>query len=184
MLKKNIWDYLDRMNHNLLYKYAAVLSGKKRHFYNTDAEKDVSVNAEEKKKNACYLIWFVYRYILQCETLEETVPYRNEDILKKYKLKSLLKHETVFICNDEIRFRKTEDIAIILEILYGRYTLWEQFDCFIRNTTGIRRKRCIAAKEKYWKMYQEYQLREAKRKEDETDEMLLEKMFRNYGSVV
>jgi len=180
-----MWDYLDKMNHNLLYKYAAVLSGKKRHFYNTDSEKDASVNAEEKKKNVCYLIWFVYRYILQCRTLEETLPYQNEEILRKYKLFWLIKHEAVFICNDEICLRKPEDIAVILEILYGRYTLWEQFDCFIRNTTGIRQKRCIKAKEKYWNMYQEYlKNEEKKRKENEEDEVFFKEMFRSYGSVI
>lgn len=180
-----MWDYLDKMNHNLLYKYAAVLSGKRRTFYSKNAEKDESVNAEEKKKNVCYLIWFVYRYILQCRTLEETIPYQNEEILKKYKLSSFFINNAVFICNDEIYFRKKkEDIAIILEILYGRYTLWEQFDCFIRNTTGVRRKRCIAAKEKYWNIYQDYLKKEEKRKEGRTDEMLLEEMFRGYGSVI
>lgn len=180
-----MWDYLDKMNHNLLYKYADVLSEKKRHFYNKDSEKDISVNAEEKKKNVCYLIWFVYRYILQCRTLEETIPYQNQEILKKYHLHSLIKHESVFICNSEICFRKPEDIAIILEILYGRYTLWEQFDCFIRNTKGVRQKRCIVAKEKYWNIYQDYLKKEEnERKEKETDEIFLEEMFRGYGSVI
>lgn len=181
-----MWDYLDKMNHNLLYKYADVISGKRRHFHNTDSEKDASFNAEEKKKNACYLIWFVYRYILQCKTLEETVPYQNEEILKKYKLTSFFINDAIFICNDDIHFRKkTEDIAIILEILYGRYTLWEQFDCFIRNTAGIRQTRCKKAKEKYWNMYQEYlKKEEIRRKEGETDEVFLEEMFHNYGSVV
>lgn len=181
-----MWDYLDKMNHNLLYKYAAVLSGKRRHFKIADGEKDVSVNAEEKKKNACYLIWFVYRYILQCRTLEETIPYQNEEILKKYKLSSYFVNDAVFICNDEIHLRKKSgDIAIILEILYGRYTLWEQFDCFIRNTKGIRQKRCIKAKEKYWNMYQEYlKNAEEKRKENETDEVFFKEMFHSYGSVV
>ncbi len=148
-----MWDFLDVMDKNLLYKYMELLSGKKNHIYGVDYHVSKEMQQEQRKQTACYLIWFTYRYVLNCKTLEETVPYQNKEILKKYKLLSFITNTAVFLCNDEICFRKPEDITMILEILYNRYDLWEQFDCFIRNTEGIRRKRCVKAKEKYQEIY-------------------------------
>ena len=149
-----MWDFLDVMDKNLLYRYAESLS--KGQFFKIDFPPDAGEGKKEeyRKQLVLYLIWFTYRYTLKCKTLEETVPYQNKEILKKYKLLSFITNTAVFLCNGEICFRKAEDISMILEILYNRYGLWEQFDCFIRNTSGIRRKRCIEAKEKYQKLYE------------------------------
>ena len=149
-----MWDFLDKMDKNLLYRYAETLSGVTRFFLATDSEIGEHYQREQKKRICLYLIWFVYRYVLQCERLEQTIPYQTEEILKKYKLFSMLINKNIFLCNEEILFYKLEDIAIILEILYGKYSLWEQFDCFIRNTKGVRRSRCMEAKKKYQELYQ------------------------------
>jgi len=149
-----MWDFLDKMDKNLLYRYMTLLSGKKGYLYATDkCNVSKEWQQEQRKQTACYLIWFTYRYILKCKTLQETVPYQNKETLKKFKLLSFFQNEAIFLCNDEICFRKVEDVSILLEIMYNKYDLWEQFDCFIRNTDGIRKKRCIEAKEKYQEIY-------------------------------
>ena len=162
-----MWDFLDVMDKNLLYKYADLLSGKsgRFNFFDNDIQKEEK--EEQKKSKVYYLIWIVYRYALQCRTYEETIPYQNEETLKKYRLHSWIINEYIFLCNGEICFRKTEDIAIILEILYNRYDLWQQFDCVIRNTGGVRRKRCMEAKEKYQRMYS--MMKSGEYDEDEDD---------------
>ena len=144
-----MWDFLDVMDKNLLYRYAEALNGNIKFFRVIDYEIDRKEQAEQRKRTALYLIWFTYRYVLQCKTLEETIPYQDEKTLKRFRLFSMIKNSNIFICNfcnNEICFRKPEDISMILEILYNRYDLREQFDCFIRGTSGVRRKRCIEAK--------------------------------------
>lgn len=116
------------------------------------------MNSEWLKKaeaRAYYLIWFVYRYVLNCKTLDETKQYANEETLKKYHLKSYIVHNCLYIgANKDICFRKTEDIGIILEILYNRYGFFEQMECFIRNTKNVRQNRCRQAMEKYREMFE------------------------------
>lgn len=137
-----MWEFLDTMDKNLLYSYAQVLSGKKKQIqmhlpkaqreYMTELD-EIRIT-EEYRNRAYYLIWFVYRYVLGCKTLEETKPYANEETLKKYRLLSYILHNSLYVGVDkEICFRKAEDIDIILEILYNRYDFFEQMECFIRH---------------------------------------------------
>lgn len=154
-----MWDFLDVMNKNLLYKYADVLIKGQPFKFDYPANAGDDEKEEYKKQVTCWLIWFTYRYTLGCKTLEETIPYQNKETLKKYRLLSFITNTAIFLCNGEVCFRKPEDISMILEILYNRYGLWEQFDCVIRNTSGVRRKRCIEAKEKYMQLYENYERR-------------------------
>ena len=145
------------MDKNLLYEYAQLMAGRRSHigdsFYKNQKDYEIEAMqpklAEQKRAKAYYLIWFVYRYILRRRTLEDTEPYANEETLRKYRLLSYVKHSLYLGLEQEIRFHKPEDIHIILEILYCRYNLIEQFDCFIRNTKKLRRRNCEEVKEKY-----------------------------------
>ena len=156
-----MWDYLDKMDKNLLYDYTAVLTGQKKRmqwFNRTEGEmtEDEQRRREaEERSNSLYLIWFVYRYILGCNTLEEALSYNAEEVLTKYRLKMLMEQKFLYLGIDrDIPLWKEEDIRIILTILYNRLDFWEQLDCFIQNAgTGnrinIRQKRCMEAKRRY-----------------------------------
>ena len=140
------WDFLDEMNYNLLYTYASKLT---RNGYNHlyyapnytgSRDKDELLDAEAKRNSAYYLIWFVYRYMLKCETLEEALKYATPDILEKYKLAILFNHNQCKIYIgayglNEVYLHnyKNSDIGIVLEILYNRYDYFEQLECFINK---------------------------------------------------
>lgn len=144
-----MWNYLDVMDKNLLYSYSHVMSGHIKQICSSKAVKD-DLTEEEKlqimeqsKNRAYYLIWFVYRYVLQCATLEEALKYANKETLKKYRLLSYIQNSCIYLgMNGEIPFRNPEDIEIILEILYNRYLLFGQLECFMKHTDKIRRSRC------------------------------------------
>lgn len=142
-----MWDFLDVEDMNLLYTYAEVLFGKRKQIQSAKGE---SENLEKKRKRAYYLIWFVYRYLLRCDTLEKAMHYADNETLYKYKLHTYFQHLSLYIGDSQnICMRKTEDIGIALEILYNRYNYIEQYDCFIRHTRQVRQSRCIAAKQEY-----------------------------------
>ena len=111
------------------------------------------LSAESKRNNAFYIIWFVFRYVLGCVTLEQAELMATEEVLKKYKLVSLFHQRHIYIGVyglNEIYFYKYNegDINIVLEILYNRYDFFEQLECFIRRTEGTARStrnRCIKA---------------------------------------
>ncbi len=172
------WDFLDEIDYNLLYGYAEVLKGNGKQLHltcnniKTDEgdirEKEISEIkiAKERKKRAYYLIWFVYRYILNCETYEETIPYQNKETLSEYRIESYVRNH-IYIGADEdsialstgasfplqkMWFRKTEDIKIILDILYNRYSFYDQFLCFVRHTDNSRKGRAVEALENYKKL--------------------------------
>ena len=156
-IRRGEWAFLDKMDKNLLYIYANVLSGKAKQmrlveYHGTNAKKteDNGELDEERRKNAYYLIWFVYRYILKCETYEQTIPYQTKETLRKYRLLSYVQNEILYIgmSDDKIKFRKVEDISMILEILYNRYSFMEQIDCFIRNTKKTRCSMCKQMKKR------------------------------------
>lgn len=156
-----MWEFLEKMDKNLLYSYAQVISGEKKQLQASKSSKaditeaDEIKMAEKSRNRAYYLIWFVYRYVLKCKTLNETKPYANEETLKKYHLNSYIIHNCLYIgINKEICFRKAEDIIIILEILYNRYGFFEQMECFIRNTKNVRQNRCKQVKKKYEEMFE------------------------------
>lgn len=161
-----MWEYLDVMDKNLLYIYARVLAGegsclRLTHNANSDEVTTTAAQDEEIRKKFYYLIWFVFRYVLGCETLEQALAYSNdeyEQLLEKFALDRLFSERKkderrLYIgVNKDVSFYRIDDMRIILEILYNRYNLWEQLDCFIRNTKNMRQKRCIEAKARYQQM--------------------------------
>lgn len=164
---KNNWKYLDKFDGNLIFSYIKSLTTKKSsRFINPysvnetgDEERDEFNKAELRRKTAFYLYWYVFRYVLGCETVEDAIPYANEETLKKYKIHNFMKDTNklksgwfyIGIHNEEISLYKPEDIKTILEILYNRYDFFEQLECFLRNSSvnrGVSRNRCKKTLEK------------------------------------
>lgn len=154
------WSYLDRLDKNLLYMYAAMLMKRGNHqlYIPSDTgneERDDMLNAEAKRKSAFYIIWFVYRYVLGCRTLEEAQEHTDADTLKTFRLTSLFERNKrrIYIgaygLNEIYLYDyKGGDLDIVLEILYNRYDFFEQLECFLRRTQGTARTlrfRCIEA---------------------------------------
>ena len=151
-------EYLDKFDKNLIYSYVSCLAGKAKMMEWSSDEEDSEKVSELRCKNCFYLIWFLYRYILGCETYEQACEYATEEILKKYKLYSRLHNNMIYIgVNKELDFYKVSDMKIILEILYHRYALFQQIECFMRHTYSeritVRYKRAKELKEKYIKVY-------------------------------
>lgn len=146
------WSFLDKADKNLLYMYAQTLIKDGKH-HNTyipsetgNEERDAMLDAEAKRKSAYYIIWFVYRYILGCETLEEAKKYATMEVLKKYKIASFFSRNQariylgIYGINEMYLYNfKGGDLDIVLEILYNRYDYIEQLECFIRRTEGTAR---------------------------------------------
>lgn len=104
--------------------------------------------SEMQKRQGYYLMWFVYRHVLGCDTLEKAKEYATEEILRQYRLWNFIWNSKMYVGIkgiNEMRFWKVEDMAIILEILYYRYEFFEQMECFIRNTSNMRQARCKKA---------------------------------------
>lgn len=157
--ENSVWNYLDKMDKNLLYLYASKLvkNGHNQNLYvpssTGNAECDELLDAESRRKSAFYLIWFVYRWVLGCETLEQAELYANAETLKRFKLISLFGHNQkriyigIYGINEIYLYDyKNGDLNIVLEILYNRYDVLEQLECYIRRTEGTLRKnrfRCI-----------------------------------------
>ena len=163
-----MWKYLDEMNMNLLYRYAKVLSGQSKQLCALIKGETEQQADERKCKEGFYLIWFVYRYVLNCKTFEETLVYANEKTLKEYKLCNLFNQCYMYIGIDkEIVFRKCTDILPVLEIVYNRYLLFEQIDCVRRYASIKRIKQCEKIKTKYLRMLEIYRQRERANEEDD-----------------
>ena len=169
------WDFLDEMDYNLLYSYAEVLGGKIKQIHTTCnniateagdiREKEIAEVKllQSRKKRALYLIWIVYRYILRCETYQDTIPYQNKETLSRFRIESYVRNHIYLGADKEseilpsglvltfpkIWFRDVGDISIILEILYNRYDFFDQFRCFIRNTNNLRKSRATEAFKTY-----------------------------------
>ena len=72
--------------------------------------------------------------------------------MQKYRIYSYVKNAYIYVDLDaELVFRES-DIAIILEILYNRYNIIEQLECFARNTHNHRKKKCLQVLEEYKQM--------------------------------
>ena len=100
------WGYLDELDCNLLYTYAkgfAKCSGRfcmeKIHISDEEekSEQEQLTSAERKRQTALYIIWCVFRHVLGCRTLEEAEASATEEVLRKYKLVSLLKNRHIYI---------------------------------------------------------------------------------------
>lgn len=155
------WSFLNKMDKNLLYLYARGVTkqDKESHFMQLyspedtgDEERNEMLKSEMKRQTALYIIWFVYRYILSCETFEEAEKYVTPEISKQFKLNSLFQHYYIYIgvngTENEIRFWNNGELEmkVVLEILYNRYNFFEQLECYIRRTEGTKKKtrsRCI-----------------------------------------
>lgn len=147
-----MWKFLDQLNRNLLYSYVLLLTGKRKNksvvftkAETNDEETNNLVNAEQKRNAAIYLVWFVFRYVLECDTYEKALPYANIDTLKKYKLDTFFRANQRYIYIgaygiDELYLYNCEkgcDLTVLLEILYNRYDCLEQLECFIRQSLQI-----------------------------------------------
>jgi len=152
-----MWKYLEQTNKNLLYEYARVLS---------NARADMRYDSDEDKRNkeCFYLFWFVYRYVLGCKTLREALEHVDKDTLVKYKLFSMLHHRYLFVGHGENKmpFSKVEDVVAILEILYNKYTFFEQMECFCRNAMisdghSCRCRRCESRMEELKRKVSKYE---------------------------
>lgn len=167
-----MWNYLDKMDKNLLYMYTSLLTGEQKqlHLFSRSEEEltegEIHKREAQANNNGFYMVWFVYRYILGCETLEEALSLPIEEVIEKYGLKPFIssvslkqaksRHAKLYVGIDkDIPLWKIEDMVIVLEILYNRLDFWEQIDCFVKNAgtsegkLNVRQKRCIEAKKRY-----------------------------------
>lgn len=134
---RECWEYLEVFDGNTLYYYTCT---SKPHF--------------SDDKNVYYIIWFVYRYVLGCETLEEALKYADLQTIKKFKLSRAFSKDAggnteaeLFLGNDKfgkislcVGRKHLEDsektvnyIKTVLEILYNRYNILEQLECYVKN---------------------------------------------------
>ena len=147
-----MWDFLDKMNYNLLYCFADNVAGNTT--YNVWNSKD----EYEQKQNILYLIWFIYRYILQCETLDDALNIDGISVLSYFNLyTSCFTRGQLFLGGGEYKIclSRRNDINVILEILYNRYEFPEQLDCFLRhqkNKKDRRSEKCLMLKDLYIKL--------------------------------
>ncbi|MBR0542356.1 MAG: hypothetical protein IJK26_09150 [Clostridia bacterium] len=140
---REYWDFLDEWKPNLLYQYAEGSSQK----YNHTAYLTTS-------QNAYYLIWFVYRYVLECETLEAALQYANLKTLNDYSLlrvfraRAELENSLIVFGNPQfglLEFGSAKSqkeageakivkcLCLVLEILYNRYNYLEQLECCVKH---------------------------------------------------
>lgn len=140
----NNWDYLDKMDKNLLYIYANRLvkgvNNAQGYFLpicTGNRERDEYDNAERKKSTAYYLIWFVFRYVLGCKTLDEALKYADIDTLNQFKLTPFFLQKKLYIGIygiNHICLRSPEhDITVALEILYNRCDILEQLELYANS---------------------------------------------------
>lgn len=154
---KNTWEFLDKMDYNLLYSYSEVLSNKMQQIHlcssgkSDNEEFEIALANRAKKNRAYYLIWVVFRYVLECDTYDKALMYATDDVLKRYKLISYLTNKNIYIGADydtktvngvtykfpKVWFRSTEDIDIVLDILYHRLDFFEQFQCCISHSKKV-----------------------------------------------
>ena len=148
------WEYLDKIDKNLLYTYAKGLTKENqiklsRQLFDitNQTDNDLLENknyyiAEKWKEVAYYLMWFVFRYVLKCETYEQAEQCVTKELLDKYNLLYLFEKRRFYIgvygINEiylNIADEDLEDVKVVLEILYNRYEFFEQLECFIRHGT-------------------------------------------------
>lgn len=142
---REYWDFLDEWKPNLLYQYAEGSGQKYNTTYLTSSE------------NAYYLIWFVYKYVLDCKTLEEALQYANLETLNDYHLirafqttyfhnksqGSLISFGNAYFGTVEFSSAKSQKeageakiikcLCLVLEILYNRYNYLEQLECCVKH---------------------------------------------------
>lgn len=157
-----MWDFLDKFDKNLLYYYADTLANGRPlsiSFCRDKCESELEAirQAENRRNQIYYLIWFVFRYVLKCKTLDEALQIADENLFRKFGFVTMADgtgkcnlSENLYIGADkEIKLYKPEDIPTILEILYNRYDFFEQIECFKRNASKKRGNKSDKIKTKY-----------------------------------
>lgn len=128
------WRYLDTIHKNLLYVYAdCISSGKNKMIVCSPA--DVEANDEEKTIRIYFIIWFVFRYCMNCKTLEEAMKCDKQKVLEKYRLKPFFTGRNLYIGTAEHRMTiyETSDVDLVIEILYKRLNAIEQLECYVKH---------------------------------------------------
>lgn len=142
------WDFLDKFDANLLYQYAEGASVKYHTTYFNSAN------------DMYYLIWFVFRHVLNCKSYEEALKYAQVQTFQKYGIiKSLYYEEeeqkknlltigdkefgvininvytsSLFKKEKSSKKSKTQKtIEFILDVLYHRYNYLEELECYIKH---------------------------------------------------
>lgn len=124
------WRYLEKMDRNLLYEYAQTLSGDRQRMA-------LPEDKEQMMFDAYYIIYFVYKYILSCDTLSEVYRYTDISTIKAYHIDKFASRIYVGYGINSIHLGYG-NITTILEILYNRYSFFEQMECLYRNTSNAR----------------------------------------------
>lgn len=146
----NRWKFLDDTDLNAIYAYVGVLNGDYRRISVVQFEYYIDKYVEENDKltfnkidvcqNCYYIIWYAYRYILKCKTLKEAKMYADSNTIEALKLGSIIRSRKLFICNDcNLYFAKESEMPVILEILYGRYDLKQQLNCYANGIATCKR---------------------------------------------
>lgn len=76
---REYWNFLDNWNPNLLYQYAR---------YQGTANQSCHITGDTTE--TYYLIWFVFRYVLECETYEDALKHADITVFKKYGIADAL----------------------------------------------------------------------------------------------
>lgn len=128
------WHYLDKMHKNLLYVYADCLSSKKDKMI-VCSKADTDADDEEKAMRIYFIIWFVFRYCMNCRTLEEAMSCDKQTVLEKYRLKPFFTGRNLYIGTIEHRVTiyEPDDVNLIIEILYKRLNAIEQLKCYLKH---------------------------------------------------
>ena len=139
------WDFLDRFNGNFLYRY----------FGNIKNIRKVEISEE---KEIYYYLWFLFRYVLECETYEQALKYTDLESVKKYGIARFFykqiggKQTLLTIGNSEfgeLRLYEwniqraagiTMYLQIVLDIMYNRYNFLQQIDCYISHQPKLKNK--------------------------------------------
>lgn len=170
-MDKNLWHFLDKNNMNLLYKYTDVLVGNqtyvvlksstsRRETENqasikpylhsiTNQEETANRITSEQREDVYYLIWFIYYYVLNCKTLEQALEQDHIKILQEWQLYKYIWNKYIYIGGDvlSLPLNRKRDIKIILEILYNRYSVIEQYECYLNHYGDVNDKRTAICKE-------------------------------------
>lgn len=144
---REVWDFLDDFKKNLICNYIITYkSNNKRNIIETVEEQELGY-----QKTKAYMMYFIYRYVLKCETFEQAEKLVTVENLKKYKLYFQFKSNRSREEKDKKLFSVGNDMfgtvflgsrvdagivlnaKIFLEILYNRYNYLEQINLVIRR---------------------------------------------------
>ena len=145
------YSFLDEFNGNYLYEYAFILHGARKNF-------EAPEEQFSKRNKAFYIIWFVYKYLLNCNSAEEAYAYCNEETKKKYKLTAFFCNEWIFIGNNIFfHTKRYTEIKTVIDILYKKASYSEMIRLYIMNLPANNVKLLDKLKEQYmkFKIYEE-----------------------------